>query len=261
MPLYTHAPRFLVVGDDNLAFRLVRELVDNHGAKVTAVVRSLAAGTSARLTGIEGVTVVERPDDYAALDVDSFDAVALVRQDDGGNVDAALQIRELDPDLRIVMRVFDETLADSVRHLLPDVAVLSATAVAAPAFVGAALGDAMPTPMLVANRLLFATERANTRPADVLLTLGTAGEDPHVLGDVTGPDDLVLASDVRDEGADDHETRLRAGTGLAAAAARGRRIRRRARRRAWWAFTSLIGRRLGIVAAGIAVVLVVAATV
>src|SRR5882672_11430740 len=131
MPLYAHAPRFLVVGDDNLAFRLVRELVDNHGAKVTAVVRSLAAGTSARLTAIDGVTVVERPDDYAALDVD-----------------AALQIREIDPDLRIVMRVFDETLADSVRLMLPDVAVLSATAVAAPAFVGAALGDSMPTPML-----------------------------------------------------------------------------------------------------------------
>jgi hypothetical protein len=60
--------------------------------------------------------------------------------------------------------MFDDVLAASVRELVSDCVVLSATAVAAPAFVAAVAGQ-MPTPLRLFSRSLFVTERDHTRPS------------------------------------------------------------------------------------------------
>ena len=63
-------------------------------------------------------------------------------QDDAANVEAALLAQEINPDLRIVIRMFNLSLGERMSALLNNCAVLSAAAIAAPAFVAAALDEA-----------------------------------------------------------------------------------------------------------------------
>ena len=66
-------------------------------------------------------------------------AVILATDDDLANLDGALTAREINPEVRVVLRLFDETLATKVAgsFKLP---AISTSQVAAPAFVAAATG-------------------------------------------------------------------------------------------------------------------------
>lgn len=66
-------------------------------------------------------------------------SVILATQDDLANLDAALTARDLNPNAKIVMRMFDESLAEKVAGSFSLPAVSTAK-VAAPAFVAAATG-------------------------------------------------------------------------------------------------------------------------
>ena len=77
--------------------------------------------------------------DLRALELDHVSAVALTADDDTGNVDLAITLRSMRPNLRLVVRMFDSTLAAYLQKTLPNVIVTSMTDVAAPAFVGAVL--------------------------------------------------------------------------------------------------------------------------
>src|ERR671920_2511990 len=63
----------------------------------------------------------------------------LLGNTDLANLHVALELQELAPRARVVMRLFNTSLTVPVRGMLGDVAVLSSTELAAPAFVEAAL--------------------------------------------------------------------------------------------------------------------------
>ncbi|OLE22120.1 MAG: hypothetical protein AUG44_25705 [Actinobacteria bacterium 13_1_20CM_3_71_11] len=162
--------RFVVCGDNPLALRLVDELATRYGGEILAIVPSAKSGYGPRIASLPGVEVLEagRLDAQAFLraELASVAALALVDQDDGGNLDAALLARELNPHLRIVLRLFNASLGAGGRRLLGDCEVLSESGIAAPAFVAAALGDAVPTllrlpgpPLLVGHRDAIAPDR------------------------------------------------------------------------------------------------------
>ena len=71
----------------------------------------------------------------------------------------AYYLAGLNPALRIVVRMFNQSLADGTRVLLRDCAVLSESAIAAPGFVGAALGEGTPTHLRLAGRPKFRPTR------------------------------------------------------------------------------------------------------
>jgi Trk K+ transport system NAD-binding subunit len=194
-------PRFVVCGDTPLAFRVVDELIKRYSADVTAVVPSLEQGHGGDIAELPGVRVVEarRLDAAAYLKADlaSADGLALLSQDDAGNIDAALLAQELNAELRIVVRMFNEGLGDRVRTLLADCAVLSAATIAAPAFVSAALGRDAPLYVHLPGRTLVAARRADVRAQDILCGLAiTAGRDePETLPADQAAADVVLAVD------------------------------------------------------------------
>lgn len=66
-------------------------------------------------------------------------AIILATDDDLTNLDAALTAREIKPDIRVVLRLFDDTLAEKVasQFRMP---VISTSQVSAPAFVAAVTG-------------------------------------------------------------------------------------------------------------------------
>jgi Trk K+ transport system NAD-binding subunit len=66
-------------------------------------------------------------------------AVILATDDDLANLDAALTAREIKPDIRVVLRLFDDTLATKVATTFK-LPTISASRVSAPAFVAAARG-------------------------------------------------------------------------------------------------------------------------
>ncbi|WP_432984512.1 potassium channel family protein [Dactylosporangium sp. CA-233914] len=197
-----HAPvkRVVVCGDDPLALRLVGELITQYGVHVTAVLPSAKRRHGpeiARLLAEHGGRVVEaeRPDTeaFTRADLAGADALALVKQDDIGNLDAALQAQELNPKVRLVIRMFNLRLGHSLRRNFADVRVLSDAQMAAPAFVSEALGEVAPVHVRVAQRTLFVARRDEVRADDVVCGLArtVAGEDPELLP--VADADLVLA--------------------------------------------------------------------
>ncbi|WP_433055378.1 potassium channel family protein [Dactylosporangium sp. CS-033363] len=193
-----HAPakRVVVCGDDSLAHRLVGELLQQYDVHVTAILPSVKRRHGpdiAKLLAEHGGRVVEAE----RFDTESFeraglagaDALALVKQDDIGNLDAALQAQELNPRIRLVIRMFNLRLGHSVRRNFADVRVLSDAQMAAPAFVSEALGEVAPVHVRVAQRTLFVARRTEVRPEDVVC--GLAKDDAQLLPKADA--DLVLA--------------------------------------------------------------------
>ena len=143
------ADHLIVCGDDALAYRVAEELATDYGERVTVLLGSVTRGHGPRIAQLPGVRVIERPDldsgAFTAARVHSARAMALMGRDDLANFHAGLRAQDLNPDLRMVMRIFNTGLGERMRSFFPDCAVLSSSAMAAPSFVAAALGEPAPS--------------------------------------------------------------------------------------------------------------------
>jgi Trk K+ transport system NAD-binding subunit len=112
-----------------------------------------------------GIPVLEGgPDDEQALTqagIDKAKAMALVADDDMGNLSGALVAAKRGDHIRIVLRLFNEDLGEQIKDLFEDCVILSQSAIAAPFFAAAALGDFDGERIAIAGRALL-VER--TRP-------------------------------------------------------------------------------------------------
>ncbi|MFE9654149.1 NAD-binding protein [Micromonospora sp. NPDC006431] len=196
-------PHYVVCGSDPLAYWVVRSLLATDSPtgqiRVTLIVpeRRRSEGPDGR--DIEGVQVVlaDRLDEAAfrRAGLAGADGLALLHQDDVGNMHAALCAREVEPRLRLVVRMFNTSLANGLRQLFPDSALLSDASMAAPAFVAAALGELAPTHFRHAGRTLYVARRADVRPQDVLTGLAVT-TDPELIRVLPADEaaaDVVLA--------------------------------------------------------------------
>lgn len=135
---------FIVCGTSDLAYRLVVELRDAHQADVVAVVSDRYAGQAQMIADkLDGESVLEAAlIGPAALHpewIEHAAGIALVDADDQTNIRNALRVREINRDVRIVARFYNQRLGRQVQKLLGDCAALSSSATAADAFVNAAL--------------------------------------------------------------------------------------------------------------------------
>ncbi|MEV4515831.1 NAD(P)-binding protein [Dactylosporangium sp. NPDC049525] len=198
--------RFVVWGDNALARRLVGELINSYGAQVTVVVPSLAANLAPEIAELcapdpWSMVVEERRLSAATFlrpELAEAEAIAFVDADDVANVDAALIARETLPDVRVVLRMFNTVLGEGVASRLRNCAVLSASEIAAPAFVAAALGDNTPTSIRMSDgQQLAAVDRAAANPTDIRCGLAVTApqdRDPVSLPADDNAADLVLVS-------------------------------------------------------------------
>ena len=190
--------RFVVCGDNPLAYRLVNELVIRFGAEVTVILPRRDRNQGPLLAQLPGVTLVESalPDDSALRNAGIADAhaLAVVNQDDVGNIHAALRANDLNPDLRMVIRMFNTSLGFRIRTLFTDCAVLSDSAMAAPSFVAAALGEVAPSHVRLPGRTLYVARSADVPASRVVCGLAdTSGGMTRLLPDDHARADLVLA--------------------------------------------------------------------
>ncbi len=189
----------VVCGDDALAARVIEELTTTYGEEVTVLLRSREQNQGPRIARLPKVRIIERADldadAFTAAGVQSARSLALLRQDDLGNFHAALRAQELNPDLRLVVAVFNTSLGERIRTFFRDCAVLSGSSMSAPSFVAAALGELAPSHIRVAGRTLFVARRTDIQSRRVVCGLAMT-EDPLSPG-LLPPDaasaDLVLA--------------------------------------------------------------------
>jgi Trk K+ transport system NAD-binding subunit len=190
----------IVCGDGPLAYRITEELTSRYGERVTVILPSRQRNHGPRLAALPGVRVLEHPElsteAFADAGVASARALAIVWQDDVGNLHAGLRAQELNPGLRLVLAVFNRSLGEHIRLLFPDCTVLSGTAMSAPSFVAAALGETAPSHIRVQRRTLYVAKQGDVLPSHVVCGLATSADDhegPRLLPPGTAGADLVLA--------------------------------------------------------------------
>jgi hypothetical protein len=188
-----------VCGDDALTARVIEELTTTYGEQVTVLLRSRDAGHGPRIARLPRVQIIERAEldasAFTAAGVQSARSLALLSQDDLGNFQAALRAQEINPDLRLVVAVFNTSLGERIRTFFRDCAVLSGSSMSAPSFVAAALGEAAPGHVRVAGRTLYVARRTDIKPRSVVCALAMTQDpmSPRLLPPDTASADLVLA--------------------------------------------------------------------
>jgi Trk K+ transport system NAD-binding subunit len=190
----------IVCGDGPLAYRIAEELTTRYGERVTVILPSRRRRHGPQISGLPDVQVLEYPElsveAYTEAGVQSARAMAILWQDDVGNFHAGLRAQELNPGLRLVLAIFNRRLGDHIRLLFPDCSVLSGTAMSAPFFVAAALGEPAPSHVRVQRRTLYVARQGDVEPDHVVCGLATLTEDeaaPRLLPPGTAGADLVLA--------------------------------------------------------------------
>jgi Trk K+ transport system NAD-binding subunit len=261
-------PHYIVCGDDPLTYRVVEELAGRYGRRVVVVLRSRRRNQGPELKKLAGVELVEADridaDAFRRAEIDRAEAVAIVQQDDVGNLHAALLAQDLNPDLRLVVRMFNMSLGHGVRVLFKNCQVLSDAAIAAPAFVASALGEVAPSYLRLPGRTLYVTERGDVPASKVICGLAdtTGGGEPVLLPVDEERCDIVLAV------ADGQPQRPSNGADADGSAGSLPRLTRRDRLANWWRqlpvhrlFSSVLSRTLQITALVLLGVLLVGSAV
>lgn len=149
----------VVVGVGNVGFRVIQGLIERHEAVV-----AIDHGTdSPRLESVYalGVPVIHgngrREPVLAEAGVRVASAVILATSDDLTNIDAGLAARDLNPSARIVLRLFDESLAKKISGAFA-LSTVSTAQVAAPAFIAAAADRKVYHPLELAGERVQLTD-------------------------------------------------------------------------------------------------------
>ena len=190
----------IVCGDGPLSYRITEELTSRYGERVTVILPDRRQHHGPQISALPRVRVLEYPElssqAFTDADVQSARALAVVWQDDVGNLHAGLRAQELNPGLRLVLAIFNRRLGEHIRMLFPDCTVLSGTAMSAPSFVAAALGEPAPSHVRVQRRTLYVARPDDVASGAVICGLAEEEAGPRLLPPGAGlrdRADLVLA--------------------------------------------------------------------
>ncbi len=208
----THRHHAVVLGAGGVGLRVVRDLRDM-GMEVVVVDHSPDPEAQETLSRL-GTPVVQGDARLAGTleraGLPAADVFVACTGDDRINLEAAMKVRELNPDVRIVARVWDRGIGDQMARFGLADEVLSAADLSAPAFAGAALGmeitqtvevngdeystlrlTAAPDSFLV-RRPVGEIERANQLEIVLVGHAGTMTVDPEADVRIQAGDDVVV---------------------------------------------------------------------
>ncbi|MFZ5475661.1 MAG: potassium channel family protein [Myxococcota bacterium] len=150
----------ILVGLGHVGFRVLEELLAL-GEQVFAVEKDEHGDfvAKARGLGVEVVVGDARHDDVVrSLNVERARAVVIATNDDLANLEIAMDVREVRADVPIVLRLFDQRLAQKVRPALGVDVTLSTSAVSAPLLASAALDRRVVGAHRIGDRRLVVVE-------------------------------------------------------------------------------------------------------
>jgi TrkA-N domain len=197
-PAPTPGGHVVLCGLNELGYRTIEEL-RRMGEEVVVVAGAPTRELRARAQAL-GVALVEgsywEESVLHAAGVPNAAALIVTEDDDVGNLHAALTAHDLNPELRIRLRMFNQRLGRWVERLFADCRVFDAAALAAPAFVSAALHHAWRQPLEVAGRRLV-VRHASVADADVVMALARIRDDGTADLFPTDGDDLLCLAEPR----------------------------------------------------------------
>src|SRR5438874_19487 len=167
----TKAAHIVLCGLDGLGLRTFEEL--RRLGEDVIVIANESDGFAARARS-QGATIIEgnyrEEAVLRAAGIETARALVIIEANDVGNIHAALAAQEINPRLRIVLRIFNQEFGGRLQALFHDSAVLSSSAIAAPAFVTAALHQNWEQEIELGGRTLRVRETSSQEP-DVLIPL------------------------------------------------------------------------------------------
>jgi Trk K+ transport system NAD-binding subunit len=110
----------------------------------------------------------------------SASVLVLTGDDDLGNLNTALAAAEINPGIRVVIRMFDQELGAHIPELFPDAVALSSSAVAAPGFVSAAIDGETGSRFRLAGRVLTSRRSGDTAAGPVSIPIARLRADRSV---------------------------------------------------------------------------------
>jgi Trk K+ transport system NAD-binding subunit len=141
MEASTYRNHIVLCGLGRVGYRIARELITTREA-VVAIEKDPEAMFVEEMQDLNIPVIIGEArlkKNLLEANIEHAKAVILATDDDLTNLDAALTAREIKPDLRVVLRLFDETLATKVASQFK-MPVISTSQVSAPAFVAAVTG-------------------------------------------------------------------------------------------------------------------------
>ncbi|MGF6887898.1 Trk K+ transport system NAD-binding subunit [Nocardia sp. GAS34] len=191
-------PSFVVCGNNPLVYQLALRLVTRFAdGTVTVVLPNRNGGYVPQLEQLERVRIqcAERIDEATlrAAGVAEARALALVDQGDVANFHSALRAHELNPQIRLVIRMFNTSLGFRIRTLFADCVVMSISAEAAPSFLAAAISERTVDYLRLSDRTLYVAEAPETPPERVVCGLAVETGEEITLVPPAAADGRVLA--------------------------------------------------------------------
>jgi Trk K+ transport system NAD-binding subunit len=140
----TYRDHVVVCGLGHVGYRILLELLEQ-GASVVAIEKNAEGRfvADAKATGTP-VLIRDMKEDQALIDagVEHARIMIVASDDDLANVEVALDSRRLNPQIRVVLRMFDQRIADKFKAAGLIDEAFSTAALAAPIVAGLALKDA-----------------------------------------------------------------------------------------------------------------------
>lgn len=158
----TYRNHVIVCGLGKLGYRVVRQLLE-FGEEVVGVEQDANRPFLAALQELNVPVIVSdarRRDVLVQAGIEHASAVVACTQDDLTNLDIALDARELNPRVKVVMRMFDADLAKKIERGFGIHTAFSVSALAAPAFAVAATRANVSYSFYVDNMLLNVSQVA-----------------------------------------------------------------------------------------------------
>ena len=151
----TFSDHTILIGLGHLGFR-VAEKLHALGEKVV-VIEINPKEDLISITREMGIPVIQddgtRESALLSAGIEKARAIAVCTQADYLNLQMSVQARNLNPDIQVIIRIFDDTFAQSLQKQFGFIA-MSATGMAAPAFAAAAAGVDITRPITVEGQSL-----------------------------------------------------------------------------------------------------------
>jgi len=136
----TFRDHIVVCGLGRIGYRVVSELL-NLGEQVIGIERNTEGSFLEKIRQMNMPVLLgdaRQREMLESAQVQQASAIVVCTQDDLTNLDIALDARDLNPDIKVVLRMFDEQLAEKIKRGFGIHTTFSTSALAAPIFAAAA---------------------------------------------------------------------------------------------------------------------------
>jgi Trk K+ transport system NAD-binding subunit len=172
----------VLVGLGHLGYRVAQKL---HEMGESIVVLEVQMGTHTAIAARDlGISIIHADARHAgaleSANIKDARTIILASQNDAMNLQIALKARNLNPDIQVVIRIFDEDFAHALQEQFGFIA-LSATEMATPVFAAAATGADVTNPISIEGQLL-GLARITIKPTSRLAnkTVGYVEDNYHL---------------------------------------------------------------------------------